>query len=70
MKYVYINLYLSNIPMWNICNSLQKMSKLIVLKVPLNFNEEYFLGKLIYDKDKIHKYILENLLKQIEHTFL
>ena len=56
-----INLYLSNTPMWNICNSLQNMSKLIVLKVPLNFNEEYFLSKLIYNKDKIYKFILAKM---------
>mgnify|MGYP003719877023 FL=1 len=45
--------------MWSICNNLQNLSKIIVLKVPLNFNEEFFVKKLIYDESKIHRYILE-----------
>lgn len=63
-KYKYkkkINLYLSTTPMWNICNNLNKLSKIIVLKVPLNFNEEYFLKKLIYDKEKVSRYVLEKM---------
>jgi len=56
-----INLYLSCIPMWEICNSLQNISKLIVLKVPLNFNEEFFFSKLIYNKEKIYTYILKKM---------
>jgi len=63
-KYKYkkkVNLYLSTTPMWNICNGLQNLSKIIVVKVPLNFNEEFFVKKLIYDESKVHRYILEKM---------
>ena len=63
-KYKYkkkVNLYLSTTPMWSICNNLQNLSKIIVLKVPLNFNEEFFVKKLIYDKEKVNRYVLEKM---------
>tara|TARA_B100000929_G_scaffold262147_1_gene227322 strand:- start:10170 stop:10787 length:618 start_codon:yes stop_codon:yes gene_type:complete len=63
-KYKYkkkVNLYLSTTPMWSICNNLQNLSKIIVLKVPLNFNEEFFVKKLIYDKEKVKRYVLEKM---------
>jgi predicted RNA methylase len=37
-----LSLYLSGIPLWKIVNDIKSAAKLIVLKVPLNFNREEF----------------------------
>ena len=61
-KYKYkkkINLYLSKQPMWNICNTLLPLAKIIVLKVPLNFNVNFFIKKV--SVDEVDVYPLEKM---------
>jgi 16S rRNA G966 N2-methylase RsmD len=41
-----LDLYLSDIELSEVCNSLAGMSRIIVLKVPINFNSEGFYKKL------------------------
>jgi hypothetical protein len=74
-KYKYkkkINLYLSKIPMWNLCNQLANQADYIVLKVPLNFNIEFFCKKVIsedvdiYPLKKIQLIIINNKDVDIE----
>ena len=74
-KYKYkkkINLYLSKIPMWNLCNQLANKADYIVLKVPLNFNIEFFCKKVlsedvdIYPLEKIQLIIVNNQDVDIE----
>ncbi len=67
-----INLYLSKIPMWNLCNQLANQADYIVLKVPLNFNIELFCKKVIsedvdiYPLEKIQLIIINNKDVDIE----
>ena len=55
-----VNLFLSTIPIYDICNSLYEKSKCIILKVPKNFNIKKFKKKL-YNV----RYIYMNLKKYI-----
>ena len=61
-----INLYLSKIPMWDLCNQLANKADLVVLKVPLNFNIEFFCKKVlsedvdIYPLEKMQLIIINN----------
>jgi predicted RNA methylase len=50
-----IDLKLSNIDISLICNNLKTKSKLIVLKVPQNFNFKKFYSNIIYKFVHIHK---------------
>ena len=50
-----INLYLSNIPIYTICNNLKGNFKYLVLKVPYNFNLKNFKNNIIYNNIDIHK---------------
>ena len=50
-----IDLTLSNIDLSIICNNLKTKSKLIVLKVPQNFNFKKFYSNIIYKFIHIHK---------------
>ena len=47
-------MYLSKQPMWNICNTLLPLAKIIVLKVPLNFNINFFIKKVSVDEVDIY----------------
>ena len=50
-----LDLYLSGVNVYNICNELYGKSKLVCLKVPNNFDLEKFEKKIIHKKMKIHK---------------
>ena len=52
-------MYLSKQPMWNICNTLLPLAKIIVLKVPLNFNVNFFIKKV--SVDEVDVYPLEKM---------
>ena len=45
--------------MWNICNTLLPLAKIIVLKVPLNFNVNFFIKKV--SVDEVDVYPLEKM---------
>jgi hypothetical protein len=51
--YKYINLKLSNVPLYTLCNKL--ITSYIVLKVPLNFNFNKFFTNIIYNQFKVVK---------------
>jgi|GEM_PF-2548422 len=56
-----IDLFISNIPFYEICITLSKVCKFIVIKVPVNFNQKSFIEKtnsylkLIYKNEKLRK---------------
>jgi len=50
-----INLYLSKIPIYTICNNLKGCFKYLVLKVPYNFNLKKFKNNIMYDNIDIHR---------------
>jgi 16S rRNA G966 N2-methylase RsmD len=50
-----IDLKLSNVDIATLCNNLKTKSKLIVLKVPQNFNFKKFYSSIIYKFVHIHK---------------
>jgi hypothetical protein len=57
-KHMWTYLYLSEKPLHDICIDLQKKSNLLILKVPKNFDFEFFLLKCldIYEKYAIYNY--------------
>lgn len=57
-----LDLYLSGINLYNICNNLYGKSKLISLKVPNNFNIEKFKKKIIHKNIKIYKFLKLQLI--------
>lgn len=60
-----LDLYISNIPLYSVCNRLMKYCKLQVLKLPNNFNIKKFKGHSrckivkIYDMNKFQLIFLE-----------
>ena len=58
--------------MWNLCNQLANQADYIVLKVPFNFNIEFFCKKVIsedvdiYPLEKIQLIIINNKDVDIE----
>lgn len=56
LKNTKLDLYLSNIHLANFCMMLTDFTKFIVLKLPINFNEENF-ENIIKTQDKTKKYI-------------
>jgi len=66
-----IDLFMSNIPFTDVCNLLSDYCKFIVIKVPINFNEEKFIEntknklELVYKNTnlrKMHLLIFSNVI--------
>ncbi len=52
-----VDLFLSKEPIYKICNKLYGKSKLILLKVPKNFNQEKFNDNIIHKNFKIYQFV-------------
>lgn len=70
-----VDLFISSFPLYKVCNDFVSVCKYIVIKVPMNFNEENFINniknnfKLIYKNThlrKMHLLILSTIQNQLK----
>lgn len=58
----FIDLYIDEIPLWDIVNSMDGKSKIIVVKIPTNFNINEFYSKIKFKKLNFYKLPKMNLI--------